>query len=168
MHFLTLTYVDCRIVYQPSYPVWFPAGGLAIAAIALFMGRFIDKSRQVLTRVVAGAGVLWAVGAGAVVYVSYAEARATSRSSSTPLVEGIVYNVHPAPFAGHENESFDVNGFRFSYSDYVITGGFRQTSSHGGPIREGLHVRIRYIPSEVTDMSGRPTNLIVRLEVCPS
>jgi hypothetical protein len=42
----------------------------------------------------------------------------------------------------------------FSYSDYVIVPCFNNTASHGGPIRDGLRVRIAY--------SG---NCILKLEV---
>jgi hypothetical protein len=51
-------------------------------------------------------------------------------------------------------ESFCVSGVCFRYSDYVVTAGFNQTSSHGGPIRDGLPVRVTYIG-----------NTIVKLEV---
>jgi len=124
-------------------------------------------SRRVFTYVVAGLGVLWAFGAAATVYGFHAEARAAARSPNTPVVEGVVEDFHAAPYEGHQDESFAVSGVRFAYSDFVITGGFRQSSSHGGPIREGLVVRIRYLPSGSTDLSGRPTNLIVKLETCP-
>ena len=46
------------------------------------------------------------------------------------------------PHQGHSLESFEVNGHRFAYSDYIVTAGFNNTQSHGGPIREGLQVRI--------------------------
>jgi hypothetical protein len=90
--------------------------------------------------------------------VSYAAGRAAraAADSSTPVVEGQVENFKPAPAEGHQDETFTVKGVRFAYSDYVITGGFNQTQSHGGPIREGLPVRIHYLP---------PSNLIVKLEV---
>jgi hypothetical protein len=42
----------------------------------------------------------------------------------------------------------------FCYSDYEVTAGFNNSASHGGPIREGLPVRVSYIG-----------NTIVRLEV---
>jgi hypothetical protein len=70
------------------------------------------------------------------------------------IVEGPVMDFVPMPYEGHALESFTVRGHRFSYSDYVVTAGFRNTASHGGPIREGLYVRITY--------AG---NLILRLEV---
>jgi hypothetical protein len=82
--------------------------------------------------------------------------RATSdlREGRYSVVEGPVSDFMPMPYEGHAQESFTVNGHRFSYSDYIMTAGFRNTASHGGPIREGLYVRISY--------SG---NLILRLEV---
>jgi hypothetical protein len=42
----------------------------------------------------------------------------------------------------------------FSYPDYTVTCGFNNTASRGGPIREGLQVRIHYVDQ-----------LILRLEV---
>ena len=53
-------------------------------------------------------------------------------------------------------ESFAVGGHRFSYSDYVVTSGFHNTASHGGPIHDGLDVRVSYLG-----------NLILRLEIVP-
>src|SRR2546425_6710696 len=158
--------MPCQIAYEPAFSLWFPSLGLLLAGFAVIVSRFVPRPGAIFSYVVAGLGLLWALGAGATVYASHAEARRAANSPSTPAVEGIVENFHPAPYEGHEDESFDVNGHRFAYSDYVITGGFRQTSSHGGPIREGLHVRVRYVPSETTDLESRSANLIVKLEVC--
>ncbi|GBU19797.1 MULTISPECIES: hypothetical protein [Methylobacterium] len=69
-------------------------------------------------------------------------------------VEGRVARFHPMPYGGHDRERFEVNGVPFSYSDYIVTGGFNTSASHGGPIREGLPVRICHVDG-----------LIVRLEV---
>lgn len=72
-------------------------------------------------------------------------------------VEGTVGKFHPMPYRGHDEESFSVNGVDFSYSDFVGTSScFKQTASHGGPIRDGLRVRIAYVD-----------NCILRLEVAP-
>ncbi|GAC1417844.1 MAG: hypothetical protein NVSMB69_18760 [Novosphingobium sp.] len=46
-------------------------------------------------------------------------------------------------------EHFDVAGVTFSYSDYVITAGFNNSASHGGPIREALPVRICHRDGEI-------------------
>ena len=58
------------------------------------------------------------------------------------MVEGRVQHFHPMPWSGHDEESFDVNGVKFWYSDFITNGGFNNSASHGGPIREGLPVRI--------------------------
>lgn len=70
-------------------------------------------------------------------------------SGNCQIVEGRVEHFHPMPAAGHDMEHFDVKGVEFSYSDYVVSGGFNHTSSHGGPIREGLPVRICYRDGEI-------------------
>ena len=62
--------------------------------------------------------------------------------------------------SGFKSECFNVEQVQFCYSDFVQTGGFNQTLNHGGPIREGLPVRISFIP--VTPSGNR--NVILRLE----
>jgi hypothetical protein len=86
--------------------------------------------------------------------LEYQRATSDLREGRYSVVEGPVTDFIPMPYEGHALESFTVNGHRFSYSDNIMTAGFRNTASHGGPIREGLYVRISY--------SG---NLILRLEV---
>jgi hypothetical protein len=53
------------------------------------------------------------------------------------------------PKSGHKMESFTVNGVKFEYSDFVVTPGFNNATSHGGPIREGLPVRISHIDNTI-------------------
>ena len=62
-------------------------------------------------------------------------------SGKTSYVEGTVTDLVTLP----KRESFSVNGVHFSYDDDLITGGFNNMSSHGGPIRAGLYVRIWYV-----------------------
>ena len=64
-------------------------------------------------------------------------------------IEGPVEHFHPMPPDGHDRERFDVDGVNFSYSDYDVTAAFNNTQSHGGPIREGLPVRICYWGGEI-------------------
>ncbi len=42
------------------------------------------------------------------------------------------------PYGGHQQESFTVEGVKFSYSDFSISPSFNNTKSHGEPIRKGL------------------------------
>lgn len=74
----------------------------------------------------------------------YSRARQAYLNGDYQVVEGAVSNFHPMPYSGHQNESFSVNGVQFSYSDYVVSPCFNNTTSHGGPIGEGLRVRIAY------------------------
>lgn len=76
-------------------------------------------------------------------------------------VEGMVENFHPMPYEGHDYEHFTVGDVLFNYSDYVDTGGFNQSSSHGGPLKPGLMLRIHYIIGTVGDSSSP---IIVKLE----
>lgn len=105
--------------------------------------------------------LLWTAVAGGSIGVNYVRVQSALRSGTASVVEGPVEHFHPMPYTGHANETFDVSGVHFEYSDYGITAGFNNTSSHGGPIREGLDVRIAFI-------GPRTGATIVRLEIRPS
>jgi hypothetical protein len=85
-------------------------------------------------------------------------------NKSYETVEGVVKSFDPMPYGGHKDEAFDVNGVKFSYSDYGSTVGYRQafrrTRSHGGPIYAGAYVKIYYIHDE-----GFNDNFIIGLWV---
>ena len=65
------------------------------------------------------------------------------------VVEGTVENFVPMPYGGHARESFTVAGRHFSYSNYILTAGFHNAASHGGPIKPGLHVRLTYVGNDI-------------------
>ena len=83
-------------------------------------------------------------------------------SGSYSVVEGTVENFHPMPHHGHSHERFEVKGIRFVYSDFMETQCFNNTTSHGGPIRAGLRVRLTYIAEPLLE------HCIFRLEILPS
>jgi hypothetical protein len=87
-------------------------------------------------------------------YCDYLELKNSLTNGSAIVIEGLVENFVPMPYAGHSYESFTVSGHKFEYSDYHKTGAFNNTKSHGGPIRQGIYVRITALG-----------NRIVRLEV---
>ncbi len=90
-------------------------------------------------------------------FLQYQTAISDLGAGRCSVAEGPVTDFVSTPYSGyggHSSERFTVNGKRFSYSDIDVTSGFHNTATHGGPIREGLYVRINY--------SG---NLILRLEV---
>jgi hypothetical protein len=68
------------------------------------------------------------------------------RTHQYQVVEGTVTNFVPMPYNGKGTvEVFEVRNVRFEYSDYRSTAAFNHSRSHGGPIREGLQVRIWYV-----------------------
>lgn len=75
---------------------------------------------------------------------TYDRAKTVYLAGQYSVVEGPVTNFHPMPSTGHQNEAFLVNGAQFSYSDFDGSPCFNNTASHGGPIREGISVRIAY------------------------
>jgi hypothetical protein len=80
------------------------------------------------------------------------------------IIEGVVTNFRPMPYSGHSHESFVINGVRFTYSDYTITTAFKNTSSHGGPIKPGMHLRVYYTDSR--EFKG--TTAILKIERLPN
>lgn len=106
-----------------------------------------------------GFSCLWTLISGAGIIGAWAATQRAERSGTMKAVEGPVENFHPMPPTYHDLESFTVDGVRFSYSDYVVTSGFNQSTANGGPIGAGMYVRIHYIAS------GPDGPTIVRLEI---
>jgi hypothetical protein len=141
---------------------WFPLAGVGIAAIGviqlLWRRRHPDPRRSWWRRfeppftVAFGAFVAGVTFAGT--YWEYRELVSALENRDYTVVEGVVHNFVPMPYEGHAHESFDVAGHHYEYSDFMVTEGFNNTQSHGGPIRDGLRVRI-------ADVGGR----IARLEI---
>ena len=60
------------------------------------------------------------------------------------IVEGYVEDFVPG--ADKREESFEIDGVCFSYSDYVLIQGYNATARHNGVIRgNGQHLRIGYV-----------------------
>lgn len=74
-------------------------------------------------------------------------------------VEGVVHDFKPMPYEGHQDECFWVKNQKFCYSDYIVQPGFHRSASHGGPIREGLPVRIAYHEGQILRLDVRADSL---------
>ena len=62
------------------------------------------------------------------------------------IVEGYVENFNPMPYEGHSDESFEINGVKFAYSDYSVQPGYNNSKSHGGVVvGDGQHLKIGYV-----------------------
>lgn len=101
-------------------------------------------------------GILWTALTFSMLWSTHVHHETLSRQNLCRTVEGPVERFVPAPYTGRGQESFSVAGVQFKYSDSVITDGFNNTSSHGGPIRSDSYVRICYDPAG---------NVILRLEI---
>jgi hypothetical protein len=150
-----------------SPPEWqFAAFGLIFVAAGLvffFFPQLNKKWTAQRTRVfciiyIAGA-LVWTAVAAVANYMQHEQAKSAIEHHAFKSVEGTVQNFLPMGEAGRKSESFDVGGQHFSYSDYVITPGFRKTAVHGGPIHEGLPVRIDYVDNATVGPE------ILRLEI---
>jgi len=121
---------------NPTYKSIFDTTGIQRTLIPIFIFAF---------------GLLW-VALGTLNYSHFANLRNTARNGGAEVVEGQVKEFIPMPYQGHARETFVVNGHPFSYSDYDETGGFNHTQSHGGPMKEGLQVRITHVDGSIVKL----------------
>jgi len=99
--------------------------------------------------------ILWTVTMFLSTFLEYGTLISAYNHGQYKIAEGKVTDFVPMPYEGHANEKFCVdNDPCFEYSDFEITGGFNNAKSHGGPISEGLNVRVSYV-----------RNIIIKLEV---
>jgi hypothetical protein len=94
-------------------------------------------------------GLVWCLTVGFSVISSDRKAITSYEQGKYSLVEGIVTDFRPMPYEGHQDECFSVGTHRFCYSDYGVSPGFHNAASHGGPIREGLPVRVAYLDGDI-------------------
>ncbi len=129
---------------------WFSAFGLIFVALGIgqiyfrkiFPYRGTNSFKKIFPYIFLGFTILWTSTSFFSTLNNYTKYRNILKSGNCEITEGRVYDFVPMPYEGHANEKFSVNGQTFSYSDYSISAGFNNTSSHGGPIREGLQVKI--------------------------
>src|ERR1700751_953950 len=67
------------------------------------------------------------------------------RNGHYQVIEGPVDNFEPMNDCGKKHQSFSVRGVYFRYSDFIVDQCFNDSSTHGGPIRAGLLVRVSYV-----------------------
>jgi hypothetical protein len=151
-------------IASAGYGSWsFPAFGLIFVAIGSVLVAFALRRRALpfpwwSTRPTASKvfaffflsfAVFWTAAAFLSTSREYSRLSTANTSGHVRVAEGLVTNFKPMPVTGHAMERFCVSGACFEYSDYVVTPGFNRTSSHGGPIREGLPVRVTYVGNSI-------------------
>lgn len=151
--------------YQPIFEIGFRSfpwvtvmDPLIFIAIGLLLVRFL-KSRQIYVIM----GVVMASLASLFFLISlvtfipeFVALRSAYVSGRSSIVEGTVENFRPAPALGPARESFSVRGVIFSYNALDDTPCFHNAPIHGGPIRDGLDVRIHYNEGCVQRVDIRP------------
>mgnify|MGYP000211515047 CR=1 FL=1 len=131
--------------------------GLAFIIIGVFMIKnpsLLGKNRskefvKVFAYFFIGFAVLWVSVSGFAIGYKQHSLRSNYLAGNFEVVEGLVENFDPMPYSGHQPERFTVKGVKFSYSDYRLMPGFNNTTSHGGPIKAKLPVRISYIGNTI-------------------
>jgi hypothetical protein len=128
----------------------------------MFPGKLGPKDGAKLAYFVLAFSVLWTTVAFLTSGRDYLALQKALKGGNVDIVEGRVENFVSTP---DKSERFTVCGAAFSYSDYLVTAGFNNTSSHGGPIREGIWVRIAYLGNSMS--SAEPSNKPMKLSIRP-
>ncbi|CDI03843.1 putative Membrane protein [Candidatus Competibacter denitrificans Run_A_D11] len=143
-------------ILDSGYKAWFfPAFGLVfiVVGIALFSSRNkvflfdgnMNRSRKALPFLWFGFSILWTFSAFYSTYGEYAYLIDSVKKGYVERVEGKVENFKPMPLGGHKMERFCVQSTCFRYSEGIVTNGFNNSNANGGPIKEGLLVRITHV-----------------------
>jgi hypothetical protein len=90
-------------------------------------------------------------------------ARKIMREGRFLVVEGRPENYHPMPAEGHDEQSFDIQGVHFHYSDYNPRFGYDNAASLGGVISPDNYYRITYFPDQDSTESGGHS--IIKIEL---
>jgi hypothetical protein len=149
-------------ITNKGFDWWFPAVGLgflALGAILIKVGKVCQwRGFQSATGyfMVAFAS-LWTLLTFGSTFPEYYEAHKAYRTGQYSVVEGPVENFQPMPYEGHTPECFSVQLQRFCYSEYDVSPGFNNSTSHGGPIKAGLPVRIAYYNQQILRIQIRQT-----------
>lgn len=136
--------------YHPGVSLFIGLFFVALGAAITFVSRSMRHSLKGSFAVMFfGFAIFWTFGFVAVTWSEYYEFTSSLRENRCDVIEGAVEQFHPMPIGGHDVESFVVSGKHFEYSDWTVTSGFHQSSTYGGPIRGGMHVRIHHIGTNI-------------------
>lgn len=138
----------------PAFGLIFVAIGVALVGYRLRMARDPrgDSTRgRVFPFLYLGFALVWTIVSFVSTYREYLSLERAAKSD-VRVVQGVVSSFSPMPYTGHAMERFCVSEVCFAYSDFVVTSGFNNTTSHGGPIREGLPVRVTYAGGSIVKL----------------
>ena len=81
-------------------------------------------------------------------FLEYNRMKQALINNNCEMVEGPVQDFIPRTKNGTPGESFSVKSIKFSYTYWTVASEFHITQPFGGPIKEGLKVRIYYVPAK--------------------
>jgi hypothetical protein len=157
-----VTYTTVFDISAQPFQWWIPAIGLWIFAIGVILIWFVGKwpdNVKIVGGVMAVLGLFFAI----VVYNSmrsmWSDWKSEYRNGHYSWVEGIVEDFRPEKFPDQRQECFRVQTQRFCYSYFINQPGFHQSADRGGPIHEGLPVRIAFLDDQILRLDVRSENL---------
>ena len=138
------------LIMEWAGPLVLIVPGVLLVFAKTFMQRMLPHPIPLTIQVFLG----WCLMAGAAITAagSYAVASNWHQTVADRLLHG-QYDMVEGPVTdfvasmggkGASQERFVVQGQRFAYWDGENIAGFHHTAATGGPLREGLHVRITY------------------------
>ncbi|MDP1978294.1 hypothetical protein [Undibacterium sp.] len=164
-------------ITQAGYKSYgFPAFGLFFVVLSAWMlFSFLDQKRKNFPNksirfrgktwnfyCLFGCTCLWTIFTFKGTYTDYRNLRTAYEQGQCELVEGRVENFQnvsqskPRPEVENDSrskprpeEQFDVGNTHFFYSKSVITAGFNTSLAAGGPMKEGLYVRIHHCGNDI-------------------
>lgn len=149
-----MTYTLYFDITQEPYPwrwltVLLVASALALPILIAWIRRLTSRKNVSAIAVVPLVLTLVAAVVSSVSLYRYQHLRGVLRSGRCAVVEGAVTAFSPMPPNEHAEEFFSVAGVRFGYSRVLLAPEFHATAIDGGPIREGLRVRITHFEGKI-------------------
>jgi hypothetical protein len=102
------------------------------------------RARRLLGSVFLGFVLLWTLLTFVSTYGEYRTMIAALRDGRCTVVEGQVIDFVPGQHSDRFEASFIGAGERFTWSDEIVTAGFHDTWTQGGPVHDGLCSRVAY------------------------
>jgi hypothetical protein len=130
---------------------WVPAFGMlfVLIGVSLVKKRARKHRGKVLASIYLGLSILWTGTVCTVLVSNHFKLTSALREGRCQVAEGTVTEFHAVD---EKREWFVVNGTRFEYSDFSVGSGFNNMAMYGGPIHEGLHVRIHHLGNDIVKL----------------
>jgi hypothetical protein len=151
-----MTYQTLFDVGRNGYTAWwFPAFGLFFMAAA---GGLVKWRSRASFKIGLALAAAWTASAFFVTYNDYRTAVSKLQNGNYAVAEGPVkdFEARPVEGWGQKAETFLVDGKRFEYHGAVVTPGFHRMASQGGPIHDGLRVRVTYSGQDILRLEAAP------------